>query len=64
MMINRKYIISGSKDGYLMVHRFDQAYEPFKYVNKYGLTFDVDNTMAFNFNVKICEYLVIFFIIN
>ena len=52
ILFNRNYLVSASKDGYLMVHKLDQWYQPFKHVNKYGLTFDLDNTMAFSFNVK------------
>jgi len=44
------YIITASKDGYVICHPGEGVYNPMNYCNKYGLSFDSDSTLAFTFN--------------
>lgn len=46
---SREYIVTCSRDGYLICHRWDDAYKPMKFCNKYAMSFDLDSTLAFTF---------------
>ena len=52
LMKNSNYLITGSKDGYIICHPAEGAYKPMDYCNKYGLAFDLDSTFAFTNNNK------------
>ncbi len=39
-------IYTVSKDNLVIAHRMDKGFQPYKHYNKFGLTFDMDNTLA------------------
>lgn len=52
LILYSNYLITGSKDGYIICHPAEGAYKPMDYCNKYGLALDLDSTFAFTNNNK------------
>jgi len=46
---DRDYVVTASKDGYIICHPSETSYQPMDHCNKFGLAFDLDSTVAFSF---------------
>ena len=44
----RSHILTVSKGCFIIAHKIDKGYQPFKHYNKFGLTFDLNNNLAFS----------------
>jgi len=48
----REFVVTASKDGYIICHPSETMFNPMDYCNKFGLAFDLDSTVAFSFPSK------------
>ena len=58
---NEDFIITGSKDNYLIFQNFSNAYSPFEHCNKAGLSFDIDDFVVFRSEFQTVKNIFLFF---
>jgi WD40 repeat protein len=59
---NEDFIITGSKDNFLIYQNFSNAYSPFEHCNKAGLSFDIEDFVVFRSEFQKVKNIDNFFI--